>query len=37
MLGTVRVCVALCEREIKFACLPNLEKLGFSEDMYVPF
>ncbi|CAI8050573.1 NADH-cytochrome b5 reductase 2 [Geodia barretti] len=22
---------------IKFACLPNLEKLGFSEDMYVPF
>ncbi|CAI8054619.1 NADH-cytochrome b5 reductase 2, partial [Geodia barretti] len=22
---------------IKFACLPNIEKLGFSEDMYVPF
>ena len=22
---------------IKFACLPNLDKLGYSEDMYVPF
>ena len=22
---------------IKFACLPNLKKLGYSEDMYVPF
>lgn len=22
---------------IKYACLPNLEKLGYSKDMYVPF
>ena len=22
---------------IKFACLPNLEKLGYTEDMYVAF
>lgn len=22
---------------IKYACIPNLKKLGYTEDMYVPF
>ena len=22
---------------LKYACLPNLEKLGYTEEMYVPF